>query len=54
MQATSQSSEEISWTEQRKLPALQMKDRRWESNINVWFPFMYSKKWNCYFQNRII
>ncbi len=31
--------------------ALQMKDR-WESNINVWFPFMYSQKWNCYFQNR--
>jgi hypothetical protein len=26
----------------------------WESNINVWFPFMYSQKWNCYFQNRII
>ncbi len=20
---------------------------RWESNINVWFPFMYSQKWNC-------
>ncbi len=27
---------------------------RWESNINVWFPFIYSQKWNCYFQNRII
>ncbi len=27
---------------------------RWESNINVWFPFMYSQRWNCYFQNRII
>ncbi len=27
---------------------------RWESNINVWFPFMYSQKWNCYLQNRII
>ncbi len=27
----------------------------WESNRkNVWFPFMYSQKWNCYFQNRII
>ncbi len=26
---------------------------RWESNINVWFPLMYSQKWNCYFQNRI-
>ncbi len=26
----------------------------WESNINVWFPFMHSQKWNCYFQNRII
>ncbi len=25
-----------------------------ESNINAWFPFMYSQKWNCYFQNRII
>ncbi len=22
--------------------------------VNAWFPFMYSKKWNCYFQNRII
>ncbi len=32
---------------------LQMKSQ-WESNINVWFPFMYSQKWNCYFQNRII
>ncbi len=20
---------------------------RWESNINVWFPFMYFQKWNC-------
>ncbi len=20
---------------------------RWESNINVWFPLMYSQKWNC-------
>ncbi len=20
---------------------------RWESNINVWFPFMCSQKWNC-------
>jgi hypothetical protein len=35
------------------LTTLQMKGR-WESNINVWFPFMYSQKWNCYFQNRII
>ncbi len=34
-------------------PALQMKGR-WESNINVWFPFMYSQKWNCSFQNRIV
>ncbi len=32
--------------------ALQMKGR-WESNLNVWFPFMYSQKWNCYFQNII-
>ncbi len=32
---------------------LQIKGRR-ASNINVWFPFMYSQKWNCYFQNRII
>ncbi len=23
---------------------------QWESNINVWFPFMYSQKGNCYFQ----
>ncbi len=28
------------------LCALQMKGR-WESNTNVWFPFMYSQKWNC-------
>ncbi len=35
------------------LLALQMKG--WcESSINVWFPFMYSQKWNCYFQSRII
>ncbi len=27
---------------------------RWESNMNVWFPFLYSHKWNCYFQTRII
>ncbi len=27
-------------------PTLQMKDR-WESNINVWFRFMHSQKWNC-------
>jgi hypothetical protein len=33
--------------------ALQMKGR-WKSNINVWFPFIYSQKWNYYFQNRII
>jgi hypothetical protein len=33
--------------------ALQMKSR-WESNLNVWFSFMYSQKRNCYFQNRII
>ncbi len=32
---------------------LQIKGR-WESNINVWFLFMYSQKWSCYFQNRII
>ncbi len=25
---------------------LQMKGR-WESNINAWFPFMYSQIWNC-------
>jgi hypothetical protein len=34
-------------------PALQMRGQ-WESNINVWFPFMDSQKWNCYFQIRII
>jgi len=33
--------------------ALKMKGRR-ESNINVQSSFMYSQKWNCYFQNRII
>ncbi len=27
---------------------------RWESNINGWFPFMYSQKWNCYYKNIII
>ncbi len=27
---------------------------RWEFQINVWFPYMYFQKWNCYFQNRII
>ncbi len=30
---------------------------RWEYNINVWFPFMYSQKWNCaapYLQNRVV
>jgi hypothetical protein len=35
---------------------LQMKSW-WESNINVWFPFMFSQKWNVQpwvFQNRII
>ncbi len=31
----------------------QMKGR-WQSNINVLFPFMYYHKWNCYFQNRMI
>ncbi len=25
-----------------------------ESNINVWFPFMHSQKWNSYFQTRTI
>jgi hypothetical protein len=33
--------------------ALQMKGS-WKSNINVWFPFLYSQKWNCYFHNLII
>jgi hypothetical protein len=46
-----------------KIPKLQIRNQytttlqmkgRWESNLNVWFPFMYSQKWNCYFQNRII
>ncbi len=37
----------------RVVGALQMKGY-WEFNINVWFPFMYSPKWNCYFQNRSI
>jgi hypothetical protein len=36
-----------------KLSHCKMKGQ-WESNIKVWFPFMYSQKWNCYFQNRII
>ncbi len=30
------------------------KKGRWESNIDVWFPFKGSQKWICYFQNRII
>jgi hypothetical protein len=42
-----------SYTSYVKMYALQMKGR-WESNIIVWFPLMYSQKWNCYFQNRII
>ncbi len=37
---------------------LKMMKGRWESNINVWFWFMYSQKLNCgtsrYFENRII
>jgi hypothetical protein len=32
---------------------MQMKGQ-WESNINVWFLFMYFQKGNCYFENRII
>ncbi len=36
-----------------KVTTLWMKGR-WESNINVWFPCMFSQKWHCYFQNRII
>ncbi len=32
---------------------IQMKGR-WESNINVCFPVMYSQKRNSYFQNRIV
>ncbi len=38
---TQQSIEFIS-----QLITLQMKGR-WESNISVWIPFMYSQKWNC-------
>ncbi len=37
----------------RQFTTLQMKGR-WESNINVWFPFMYYQKGNCYLQNRTI
>ncbi len=37
----------------RMFCALQMKGR-WESKINVWFLVIYSQKWKCYFQNRII
>ncbi len=33
-------------------PTLQMK-AWWQSNINVWFPFLCSQKWICYFQKRI-
>ncbi len=40
------------WKNSRQA-TLQMKGQ-WESNINVWFQFMYSQKWNCYFQNRIV
>ncbi len=28
------------------LNTLQMRGK-WESNINVWIPYMYSQKWNC-------
>jgi hypothetical protein len=38
---------------QAKVTKLQM-NGQWKSNINVWFPFTYSQKWNCYFQNRIM
>ncbi len=34
--------------------AKEVRKGRWESNINVLFPFMYSQKFNCCFQNRII
>jgi hypothetical protein len=37
----------------RSRHSLQMKGR-WESNINVWVPFMCFQKLNGYFQNRII
>jgi hypothetical protein len=36
---------------------MQQRKGRWESNINFWFPFMYSQKWTVrppYFQNRVI
>ncbi len=34
---------------ERDARTLQMKGQ-WKSYINVWFPFMYSQKWNCYLQ----
>jgi hypothetical protein len=42
----------VTWYQWLK-STLQMKGR-WESNINVRFPFTCCQKWNCYFQNRII
>ncbi len=42
------------WFEQKSIWFTRQIKGRWESNINAWFPFMYSQKWNCYFQNRII
>ncbi len=36
-----------SWRSCSVVYTLQMKGR-WGSNINFWFPFMYSQKWNCY------
>ncbi len=36
-----------------KEATLQMKGW-WKSYKNVGFSFLYSQKWNCYFQNRII
>ncbi len=33
-------------TGQRQSHSMQMKGQ-WESNINVWFRFMYSQKWKC-------
>jgi hypothetical protein len=43
----------LSWAGGASGPTLQMKGRR-ESNINVWFPFMYSHKWNCALCNHLI
>ncbi len=41
-----QNTDNVIFVMEKNIYALQMK-RRWEFNLNVWFPFMHSQKWNC-------